>query len=434
MRSFVPLLLAFFSFFIVSVGDCMAQVCGCTDSLAINYNTSATINDGSCQYEDAVIYPVEVGAIDPRLDNTSSLIYWGNGYWTFNDKTNCCLYLLDSTNAVVLDSLCIEGIENKDIEEIAQDSLYLYLGDVGNNVGWRQDLHILRISKESLLNRTFEVDTIWFSYEDQTDFSYQLESTDFDCEAFVVTRDSIYLFTKQWGSEQTTFYGIPKTPGTYIAHRHETCDVQGLVTGATYVPEYRLVVLCGYDFNGGNYVTALHPFIVLLYDFQGDNFFSGNKRRLDFEMLAKEQMEAIATANALDYYFTNEHFNTTYMGITLDRPAKLQRLDLREYLLPYLSRFGVTGNPAAVPSLPTDRADFWIYPNPATDRLYIDCPRTYLGASYEIRNLNGQRVAAGVLKERFVSLGDRNMPAGEYVLVIRKNKIIKTFSFIKQEN
>ena len=433
MRSFVPSLLAFFSLLVVSAGECMAQVCGCTDSLAINYNASATVNDGSCLYEDAVVHPVEVGAIDPRLDNTSSLIYWENGYWTFNDKTSCCLYLLDSTNAVILDSLCIEGIENKDIEEIAQDSLYLYLGDVGNNIGWRQDLHILRISKESLLNQTFEVDTIWFSYEDQTDFSYQLENTDFDCEAFVVTHDSIYLFTKQWNSEQTTFYGIPKTPGTYIAHRHETYDVQGLVTGATYVPEYRLVVLCGYDFNGGNYLTALHPFIVLLYDFQGDNFFSGNKRRLDFGLLVKQQTEAIATSNALDFYLTNEHFTTTSMGITIDRPAKLQRLDLREYLLPYLSRFGFMDNPAAVPGLPADRADFWIYPNPATDRIYIDCPRAYLGANYEIRSLNGQRVAAGVLKDRFISLNDRNMPAGQYVLTIRKDRSLKTTLFVKQE-
>ena len=106
--------------------------------------------------------------------------------------------------------------------------------------------------------------------------------------------------------------------------------MKGLVTGCTYLPQYRLLVLCGYDYNGGHFWDALHPFILLLYDFQGDNFFSGNKRRLDFEMLAKAQIEAIATSNALDYYITNEHFTKVVGFVAFDISAKLQRLDLRE--------------------------------------------------------------------------------------------------------
>ena len=171
----------------------------------------------------------------------------------------------------------------------------MYFGDIGNNRGSRCDLHILRISKESILNHTFAVDTIAFYYEDQTDFSPQPQSTDFDCEAFVVSRDSIYLFTKQWVSNQTTLYSLPKTPGTHIAHRHETYNANGLVTGAAYLPEYQLAVLCGYDYATENMLSALHPFIVLLYDFQAEKFFSGNKRRLDFDYLIRAQVEAIAT-------------------------------------------------------------------------------------------------------------------------------------------
>ena len=426
----------------------VAQICGCTDPMATNYNTNATVNDGSCVYASATISGTEIGELDETLDGSSTLIFWNGGYWTYNDHTDCCLYRIDSTTASIAETLCINGISNYDTEEVSQDSLYLYFGDFGNNSGVRQNLHILRISKESLMNQTFEVDTIWFSYEDQTDFTSHPQATDFDCESFIVTRDSIYLFTKQWASEQTTFYGLPKTPGTHIAHRHQTYNVGGLITGATYVPRYRLAVLCGYDYNGGSYLSSLHPFVVLLYDFQGDDFFSGNKRRLDFGTLVKDQVEAVATSNATDFYITNEHFTTTQLGITIDRPAKLQKLDLSSYILPYLATFDDTPTDTiptdTIPSdtiTPPDTVGihffdtegFRIYPNPTSDRLYIDYPGSYEGANYEILNLSGQKVAKGILKEKYISLSNKKFTAGKYILLLRGKQGTKSFIFIKKE-
>ena len=431
-----------------------AQTCGCTDPLATNYNASATVNDGSCVYSSATISATEIGELGETLDGSSTLLFWDGGYWTYNDHNDCCLYRIDSNTAAIADTLCISGISNYDTEEVSQDSLYLYFGDFGNNSGVRQNLHILRISKESLLDQTFAVDTIWFSYEDQTDFTSHPQATNFDCESFIVTADSIYLFTKQWASEQTTIYGLPKTPGTHVAHRLETYNVGGLVTGATYVPEYRMAVLCGYDYNGGNLLSSLRPFIILLYDFQGDNFFSGNKRRLDFGTLVKEQVEAVATSNAMDFYITNEHFTTTQYGITVDRPAKLQRLDLRDYLLPYLATFE-TEPEDTVPTdtIPTDTVPtdtivtppdttgipqfgtdgFRIYPNPASDRLHIDYPQDFEGANYEIMNLSGQKIAKGILREKSISLNNKHLKAGKYILVLRGKSGTKTFIFIKKE-
>ena len=326
---------------------CQAQICGCTDPLAKNYNANATINNGQCVYAPSFINAKEIGVLNTKIESSSSLIYWNNNYWTYNDHKDCCLYLLDSTNATIKKTICIPRINNYDTEEISQDSLYLYFGDIGNNKGNRRNLHILRINKQSIVNKTFKIDTIWFSYEDQTDFTARPHATNFDCEAFIVTKDSIYLFTKQWASGKTTYYGIPKTPGRHVARKHETYNAGGLITGASYIPQYRLVVLCGYDYAGGRSLTALHPFIILLYDFQGNNFFSGNKRRLDFNTMSKSQVEAIATSNALDYFITNEHFTTTQLGITLDLPARLQQINLRQYLLPYLRRFNDTNSPSS---------------------------------------------------------------------------------------
>lgn len=404
-----------------------AQVCGCTDPLALNYDPTATINDGGCVYATTVVNATTVGPLDSLLEGSSSLIWWDNGFWTFNDHSDSCLYHLDATNAAIIEALCINGIYNYDIEEISQDSLFFYLGDVGNNNGFRQDLHILRIGKDALLNQMLEVDTIWFSYEDQTDFSYLPQATDFDCEAFVVSQDSIYLFTKQWVSMQTTIYALPKTPGTHVARKRATYDVDGLITGATYLPEYRLVALCGYEFDISNYSSLFHPFLVLLYDFQEDNFFSGNKRRLDLDYSTWAQVEAIATHNALDFYLTNERFTTTLGDVTIDLPALLRHLDLRDYMLPYLTGLGYTM------IQPHAAGNFHLYPNPATDRIHLDCPSDCYGAEYTIFNVQGQKVMGGVLNDNTIMLNDHTVSAGIYLLVLQKKDRIIRGSFVKKE-
>lgn len=328
MRRFIIV----FGLLLATAGWCQAQVCGCTDPIATNYNAKATVNDGTCKYAPTVIQAKVVGTLDSMVRGSSSLFYWNNSYWTYNDHKDRCLYRIDSVNAAKSGTLCLKGIKNQDTEEISQDSRYLYIGDIGNNSGKRKDLQILRIRKDAIQNKIYKIDTIRFSYEDQTDFTARLNATDFDCEAFIVTNDSIYLFTKQWVSAKTTVYSIPKTPGTHIAHRRGTYNVKGLITGATYIPEHQLVVLCGYDYDKRNILSALHPFIVLLYDFKDGDLLSGNKRRLDFGSGVRAQIEGIATSNGLDYYLTCERFTTTKMGIVFEFPAQLYRLDLRKYL------------------------------------------------------------------------------------------------------
>lgn len=388
------------------------QVCGCTDPLATNFNAAATVNDGSCTYASTTISPTEIGQLDSVLAGTSGMIFWNGGFWTYNDHDDCCLYRLDSADASTVETLCVSEITNYDTEEISQDSLYLYLGDFGNNAGTRQDLRILRINKATLLNHTPQVDTIWFSYEDQTDFTSHPLATDFDCEAFVVTNDSIFLFTKQWATEQTTVYGLPKLPGTYQARNCSTYNVGGLVTGSTYIPGKQLVVLCGYDYNSGDNLSSLHPFIILLYDFQGNSFFSGNKRRLNFGTFAKNQIEAIATCNSLDYYITNESFSTTQLGISIDFPAKLHKLDLSPYLSPYLSGNDVAVNSAETSTIPT------LYPNPASDCLYLKQAQKFEGVEYTIWDARGRCLGGGILEEEKILLSPYHLTTGNYILLL----------------
>ena len=299
-----------------------AQVAGCTDPRARNYNSEAEINDGSCRYSKASVSPFFTAELPPVVGGSSGLLRIDSGFYTHNDHREGILYRLDTSDAHIAGEIALPGIRFRDMEDAATDSLYIHLGDFGNNVsGNRNDLHILRILKSSLNDSLPHVDTIRFSYPEHNDSTpAAANSTDWDCEAMVASGDSLYLFTKQWASLQTALYALPKMPGRYDARLVDTYAVGGLVTGADIDEEHKVVVLCGYS-------QLLQPFLLLLYDDEGNSFFSGNKRKITLQ-LPFHQVEAVVREFGFRYILTNESFK--HGGFST--PARFHRIDLSPYL------------------------------------------------------------------------------------------------------
>ena len=301
---------------------------GCTDPMARNFNKKATKNDGSCVYSPITISPLSAHLLSDTIQETSGLIWWNNYLWTHNDNSDNNLYAIDTANGNIVSKKTIRYVENFDWEEITQDKDYVYVGDFGNNgTGNRKNLHILRIEKTALQKSNSVVcDTIWFEYRNQFDYSsVPANTTDFDCEAFIVTSDSIYLFTKQWKSKKTTVYSLPKIPGKYKAIPIETYDIQGLVTGAHYQPDQNTIVLSGYSISS----SIISPFVFLLYDFKKNDFFGGNKRRINLSLMML-QTEGIASRDGKTYFISNEKISNI---ITVT--PKIHSINLS----PYLPRF-----------------------------------------------------------------------------------------------
>ena len=299
-----------------------AQVMGCTDPKAQNYNAKAEKNDGSCRYAGATVTPFFTTELPPAVSSSSGLVCMEGGLYTHNDHREGRLYRLDTATAKLTGEMSWLRIRFQDMEDVAADSLYLYLGDFGNNAsGNRTNLHILRILKSTLQEVLPQVDTIAFSYPEQTDtLPVAANSTDWDCEAMIAAGDSLYLFTKQWTGMQTMLYALPKTPGQYEARLVDSYAVGGLVTGADLDEENRVVVLCGYS-------SLLQPFLLLLYDFEGYHFFSGNKRKIALQ-LPFHQVEAIAGEGGFRYFLTNESFRRG----GFNTPARFHRIDLTPFL------------------------------------------------------------------------------------------------------
>ena len=299
-----------------------SQIAGCTDSLSINYNKNATVNNGSCNYKSAKIKAVTISKLPISIKETSGLIYYNELLWTFNDDSDTQLYVLD-TSGKIIKTVTINNVTNTDWEAITQDSTHIYIGDFGNNVsGNRDDLHILKIAKKSLFEQKQQVDTIWFSYNDQDNLMPAKANTNnFDCEAFIIKNGSIYLFSKQWSAGATTLYKFPNIAGKQIATKIATLDVKGLITDAHYDALKNAIVLSGYS-------KTLQPFIYLLSHFEGNNFFSGNKRKIKLR-LPFHQVEGITSPDGLDYYISNEQFTRKPF---LNIPQQLHLIDLRKYI------------------------------------------------------------------------------------------------------
>lgn len=164
-----------------------AQISGCTDPQAANYNPKATVNNGSCIYEDTIIAPNSSIDLPEILQETSGLLFWDTELITNNDSDDTKLYAINPETGEITQEFDLKGTKNTDWEEITQDENFIFIGDFGNNLsGNRKDLKILRVTKSSLLANKPEIDTINFSYEDQIDFSAKPSNqTDYDCEAFL---------------------------------------------------------------------------------------------------------------------------------------------------------------------------------------------------------------------------------------------------------
>ncbi|MFT4830541.1 MAG: hypothetical protein ACI815_000175 [Psychroserpens sp.] len=252
---------------------------------------------------------MELGMLPEAVFETSGLIYYNNKIITHNDSGNTAqLFELDTTSLQITRTISISNAVNIDWEDIAQDDTYIYIGEIGNNNGSRRDLAVYRILKADYdKSDSVTAEKIEFSFEGQTDFTPHPNS-DWDAEALFVLNDELVILTKQWQSNGTIAYGIPKIPGTYIASKIGEYPVNGLVTGASFNPNTQILYLAGYS-------KFLLPFVVRVDNLEPGDIFSGTtvKKELNLGFL---QVEGITNINENHYYFSSERFTNNSPMIT----------------------------------------------------------------------------------------------------------------------
>jgi hypothetical protein len=313
-----------FVFIFISPGQLIAQ----TDNIVRLPQTNTAFNDVSEEYEIFRYKPQFVTKLPDQLKETSGLIFIAGQLWTLNDGGNKPeLYQIDTGDGHILRTVFLANAKNSDWESMTQDDSSVYIGDFGNNTGSRKDLCILKIAKSDLFNPatdSLNVGHIYFSFLDQSDFSYSLNRNDFDCEAFFFDRDSLHLFSKNWQTLLSKHYVLPTDTGIYQAGIREVFDANGLITDVS-VNESGNIVMLGYKNTGGRMYSC---FAWLLSGYADGFYFNGSKRRMELgSAFNLGQTEGIVLLNDNTGWLSSESIFAGWMF----RPARLFRFDFMDF-------------------------------------------------------------------------------------------------------
>lgn len=381
-----------------------AQVAGCRDPKASNYNADVKINDGTCQYTNVNYIPQRIANLPAEVVETSGLFYWKELLWTHNDSGGeAALYALDPSNGQIIRKIIVAGATNVDWEDVTIDKEYVYIADIGNNNGNRRDLKVYKFPIVDLEKDTVNAVAITFAYPDQVDFSSRPNKNDYDAEALVSIGENLYIFSKNWESARCRIYALPKNEGEQSARLLHEFFTNGMITGADFQAQDSVVVLCGYN-------IALQPFIWLLWDFNGADIWSGNKRRINLN-LPFHQLEGIVCRNNGEYLLTNEEFKNIFTVksalFTINTSAWIDSTNT--YIeLPTSIKEDSMGQ------------GFRLYPNPTKSQMHLEWDISKRIQLIEVYDNNGRNseVWSSIRDQNFMQLDFSHYAPGQYYMVL----------------
>jgi hypothetical protein len=187
----------------------------------------------------------EIGQMPSEVNESSGLTPTAKDttFWTHNDSGGKSEIYEINAKGKLLSTLKLPTLNNEDWEEITRDKDgYLYIGDFGNNDNERRQLFIHKINE----NSSSIIESIKFHYADQERFPPIKEDKNFDCEAFFVLGDSLFLFSKNRGNSKVKLYSLPKYSGSYALLPKDQVIIQTMVTGAAISPDEKTFALLTY--------------------------------------------------------------------------------------------------------------------------------------------------------------------------------------------
>lgn len=282
-----------------------------------------------------------------------------NSIWTHNDSGDSArIYNID-TLGNILGTILFDVDEAFDCEESTRDAAgNYYLGDFGNNANDRTNLRIYKIPDPDTLSlNTVTPQFITFRFEDQLLFPPDSANMNFDCEAMFHFQDSLYLFSKNRGTSMfCKMYRLPDDPGDYVAELVDSFNTGTWVTSADISP------------SGERMVLLSESRLWLFSDITGTDFFGGNAQMFNMYF---SQKEAVVFVDDSTLYLTDEYISVLGNG------GNLYRIELNAVL-----------NGQDQP----EKARLRVFPNPATDVVYITIPESQDDFFVEMFDASGKMV------------------------------------------
>jgi hypothetical protein len=179
--------------------------------------------------------------LDSKLGEISGIVRIGDRYFGHNDSgAKPIVYEINIKTGKVLREVFILNAINIDWEDIAVDSNYIYVGDIGGNNHNRESIVIYKVKIEDLLAHESvysEVITLKKNKSHPKDF-----------EAMFVKDDNLYLLSKDIKDYICkTFLVELKNPPLELGSAIEETKLSVAITGADYNHKTDEAILLGYS-------------------------------------------------------------------------------------------------------------------------------------------------------------------------------------------
>ena len=182
-----------------------------------------------------------------ELKEISGITASGSDIWAITDKPHAKVYRLDFSGNMK-EQVDVTNADATDVEAVAADANFIYIGDVGDNAGDRIERKIIKVAKANIKpgnEAKVTGETIEFTFAEEEKIEKKKENN-YDCESLLSYKDSLYIFTKDREDKETRLFVIPKTPGRYTARFINSFNSKGLITDAAINPANTELALIGY--------------------------------------------------------------------------------------------------------------------------------------------------------------------------------------------
>jgi hypothetical protein len=247
-------------------------------------------------HSQSIIEKVKLSKI---ISETSGLEYHNDLLVTHNDSGNDpSLYYLDYSGKII-HTRKFDGINNNDWEDLTDDENFIYIADMGNNFDTRENLMVIKVSKD-IYDKNYEI--IQFYYPEQTDFKFKLKSQ-FDAEAIIADGEFLLIFTKNRAKKITDIYKIPKKAGSHAAKKIGSLNTNSIVTGGDYLKDLNLLVLTSTVEFDNYFLLKIDNF-----DLKSEN----NQIEMYEIPVGKTQVEAVKIIDSHNFWLSSENEKNGY--------------------------------------------------------------------------------------------------------------------------
>ena len=240
-----------------------------------------------------------------ELQETSGLLIGlNNTIWTHNDSGGKPVLYQINAKGEIIRKVWVSNAQNIDWEELTTDRKgNVYIGDFGNNSNRRKDLCIYKIPHpDSLKKDTVSALKIRFSYEDQQAFPPIESQKNFDTEAMIFYKDSLWLFSKNRTKPYNGYckiYVLPAKEGNYTALLKDSLYLAGKS------PVFNWITAAAINNSEDSILLLSHKKAWIITHFENRLWHNATITKTRTSGLFS-QKEAVALKTFDDIYITNE--------------------------------------------------------------------------------------------------------------------------------